>query len=68
MVNTKLLYGEIKNSGYRVGYVASRLGITYSGFRKKTINRSEFKATEIKIIADLLGLSMERREEIFFGE
>lgn len=67
MTNTEMLKSAIDRKGLKQGYVAERLGITRQGFLKKLNNESEFKANEIQILHDLLGLSKSERDNIFFG-
>ena len=43
-----------------------QIRITYQGFLKKINNESEFKASEIKGLQDLLNLTDETRDKIFF--
>lgn len=68
MTNTKLLREKIALSGYKLQYIAERIGITYQGFLKKLNNESEFKASEIKMLQTVLGLSKKDRDAIFFYE
>lgn len=67
MTNTELLKAKIDESGYKLKYIASRLGITYYGFLKKVNNDTEFKASEIQALCDLLNISGEEKERIFFA-
>ncbi len=66
MTNTKLLKKKIDLSGYKMKYIAAQLGITYYGLAKKVNNETEFKASEIQILCDLLNVTGEEKEEIFF--
>lgn len=68
MTNTKLLREKIALSGYKLQYIAEQIGITYQGFLKKLNNESEFKASEIKMLQTVLGLSKKDRDAIFFYE
>lgn len=69
MTDTKKLLDAINKSGLRKGFIAEQLGITTYGLQKKVENRSQFKAEEIKILCDLLGItSLEDREQIFFAQ
>lgn len=67
MTNTKLLREKIDQSGYKLRFVAEKVGVTYQGLLNKINNRSEFRANEIQILYDLLGLSEEERVSIFFA-
>lgn len=67
MTNTKMLRKKIDESGYKLRFVAKRAGVTYQGFLNKVNNETEFKATEIQSLCDLLQIDMQEKEEIFFA-
>ena len=67
MVNTVLLREKIENSGYKLRYVAKKIGLTYPGFLNKVNNETEFKASEIHILKTLLRLTDEEMNNIFFA-
>ncbi len=67
MTNSNLLRVKIDESGYKLRFVAGKLGITYQGFLKKINNETEFKATEIQILKELLNLTDKERDKIFFA-
>jgi hypothetical protein len=67
MTNTHLLYGKIKESGLKKGYLASKLGLSLAGFRNCCTNKAEFTASQIQILCDELKItSLKERQEIFF--
>lgn len=66
MTNTIALRNKISESGYKLIYVAEKIGLTYQGFRKKLNNESEFKANEIQMLCDLLDIGVQEKEGIFF--
>lgn len=66
MTNTSLLRKKIDESGYKLRFIASKLGITYQGFLKKINNETEFKASEMQILIELLNLTDAEFEQIFF--
>ena len=66
MTDTALLRTKIEESGYKIRYIAKQIGITYQGLLKKMNNESEFKASEIKGLQDLLNLTDSTRDRIFF--
>lgn len=68
MTNTKVLRDKIDDSGYKLRYIAKQLGITYQGFLKKINNETEFKASEIQILFELLHMTEAEREAIFFAQ
>lgn len=66
MTDTVALREAIKESGYKMVFVAKKIGLTYQGFLKKLNNESEFKANEIQGLCELLHISANRKEAIFF--
>ena len=66
VTNTNLLRQKITESGYKLQYVAEQLGLTYFGFMKKVNNETEFKASEIFTLKNLLHLTDEEANAIFF--
>ena len=68
MTNTELLREKIEQSGYKLQFIAKKVGITYPGLLNKINNKSEFRANEIQALYDLLGLSEAERVAIFFAE
>ena len=66
MTNTKKKKKKIDESGYKLRFIASKLGITYQGFLKKINNETEFKASEMQILRELLNLMDAEFEQIFF--
>lgn len=67
MTNTELLRKKIEDNGLKQGYIAEKLGITSYGFAKKLKNETEFKASEIKTLCELLNItSLREKESIFF--
>ena len=68
MTNTTLLERYIDKSGYKKSYIASQIGITAYGLNLKINNKSEFKATEIETLCELLNIGIEDRMAIFFAK
>ena len=66
MTNTKLLRRKIDESGYKLRYIAKQLGISYQGLMYKINNESEFKASEIQMLKNLLKLTDAEVQMIFF--
>lgn len=66
MTNTNLLRKKLDESGYKLRFIAKQLGITYQGFLKKINNETEFKASEIQSLKEILNLTDEERDMIFF--
>lgn len=68
MTNTALLERYIEKSGYKKSFIAAQLGLTTYGFTLKVNNKSEFKASEMTILCELLKISAEDKEAIFFAK
>ena len=67
MTNTTLLRRKIDKSGYKLIFIAEKCGLTYQGFMKKVNNETEFKASEIQTLKELLNLTTEEVNAIFFA-
>lgn len=67
MTNTVELEVAIKRAGLSRLDVAKAAGITQTAFFNKLHNKSEFKASEILAIKQVLGLSNEKVADIFFA-
>ena len=67
MTDTKALRYAIATAGVKYKYVAKALGITPYSLQKKIDNRTEFKASEIATLVELLALPERKRTEIFFA-
>ena len=67
MTNTEMLREKIDRSGYKIHFIAKRIGITYQGLLNKINNKSEFRANEIQALYDLLGMTESERAAIFFN-
>lgn len=69
MTNTELLMDFIKKSGLKLGFIADQMDLSRFGLSKKINNDSEFKASEIEKLCNLLDItSLEDRERIFFAQ
>ena len=65
MTNTKELEIAITRAGLTKREIAKRLGLSEMGLYKKINNITEFKASEIKALAEILEIT--DIEEIFFA-
>lgn len=67
MTNTSLLESYIEKSGYKRSFIARQIGLksTY-GFSRKVNNESEFTATEVAILCNLLKITAKDKNAIFF--
>lgn len=66
MTNTKLLEQAIDRSGLKKGKIAERLGVSRAGLINLINDRAEFKVSQMLVLSDLLGLTSEERDAIFF--
>ena len=66
MTNTVMLRDKIESLGMSISFVAQKLGISREGLYKKLNNETEFKASEIVNLKELLRLSDTERDNIFF--
>lgn len=67
MTSTLNLEIAIKRTGITKRSIAKHLGLSEMGLRKKMCGITEFKASEIAKIHNLLKLSTFQRDEIFFS-
>ena len=67
MTNTTLLRQKIDESGYKLQFLAEKCGLTYYGLMKKVNNETEFKASEIKALKDLLNFTDDDATKNFFA-
>ena len=67
MTDTALLEEYISKSGYKKSYLASKIKKSSYALALKINNKSEFKASEIDVLCDLLGLDTKTRMAIFFA-
>jgi hypothetical protein len=68
MTNTSLLEQHIEKSGYKKSFIADQLGLTAYGLALKINNKSEFKASEMTILCELLKINAKDKEAIFFAK
>lgn len=67
MTNTEKLTEAIKSSGYKRSYIAGYVGLSLTGLTKKVNNESDFRASEIQKLCELLKISPPEKEKIFFA-
>lgn len=68
MTNTEMLKEAIGDSGISIKAIANKIGISREGLYKKLNNQTEFKASEIMAIADILRMDAKQRDHIFFDQ
>jgi hypothetical protein len=67
-VNTQLLDAKIEESGLKVSFIISKLGLSPEGFYKKKRGEIPFRTAEIYVLCDLLHLSDKEKSLIFYPE
>lgn len=67
MTNVVLLAERIRRSGFKLQYIAERCGLTYKGLLPKLKGKREFKQSEIVALRELLKLSDNDSNAIFFA-
>ena len=68
MTNTERLKEIISRSGIKLDAILNATGIkSYATLRGRINNETEFTASEIRAIAELLRMTPEERDEIFFA-
>lgn len=68
MINTKELKTHIKDSGLRMGFIASKLGISKQCLYNKLNNQSEFSVEQAFRLRELMNLDDLSMRNIFFSE
>ena len=68
MINTQLLDERIEQSGLKINYIIEKLGLSKNGFGKKRKGITPFRTAEIYVLCDLLNLSDEDKNNIFFAD
>jgi len=66
VINTLELKAAIIKTGMKRSEVAEKLGISYYSFHKKLHNKTEFKASEISKLSEILNIS--DKDKIFFAQ
>lgn len=68
MTNTERLKEIISRSGIKLDAILNATGIkSYATLRGRINNETEFTASEIRAITELLRMTPEERDEIFFA-
>lgn len=67
MTDSTRLKDLVKSSGLKKKFIAEKLGLSYQGYLKKENGDSDFMATEISILKDLLRLTNKEVSEIFLS-
>ena len=68
MTNIDLLEDKIYESGLKKGYIAARIGVSRTTFSSLLQNKTEFKASQIRAICEVLDIQDDAEiRSIFFG-
>ena len=66
MTDTKLLRDQVDKSGLKYQFIAENLDLSRFGLSMKVDDKTEFKASEIIKLCDLLNIDNDLRDRIFF--
>lgn len=67
-VNETLLKQTIQEKGYKLKYVAKQIGLSSYGLGLKLSGKQEFKVTEINKLIEILSLTDDEIQAIFFED
>ena len=67
MYNRDLLEDAIRASGLRKHFIAKHLEMAYPTMLHKIHGETEWKISEVQKLSDLIGISPDQRNTIFFG-
>lgn len=65
MLNAELLQKKIANSGMSITFISKKVGIARETLYNKINGKSDFSATEIVALTELLRLTRAERDKIF---
>ena len=68
MTDTELLKRKIDDSGYKIIFLADKVGLTPQGFYKKLKDGSDWTFSQVMILQELLRLTKEEIDAIFFNQ
>lgn len=66
MTDTNALRSKIETKGLKYKAIAENLGITPYCLQRKINNENEFKVSEVDKLSNMLGLTLQEKEAIFF--
>ena len=67
MFDKNKLKAKIVENGFTIEQIAQKLGINYVTLYRKLSSDTEFTRNEIAMLKDILRLSIEEIDNIFFG-
>ena len=65
--NEEILRARIKESGLKLDHIEKQLGLSDNGFRNKLYGRTDFTTSEAAKLAEVLRLTSDDLEQIFFS-
>lgn len=68
MVDFEKLNCAIEQSGMKISAISDKIGVNRTTLYNKISGKTEFNASEIESISDVLRLSAKDRNEIFFAK
>lgn len=68
MTDKELLRKKLDASGYKIIFLAERVGLTPQGFYKKLKDGSDWTFSQVMILQELLHLTKEEIDAIFFNQ
>lgn len=66
MTDSCLLNYKIKESGFRFSFIAEKMNISRTSLYNKVNGKTEFYASEIQSLSEILKLDLDEKEKIFF--
>ncbi len=67
-MDIEMLKERLSAAGIKMSEAAERIGVTRQGFYNKLSGCTEFKSSEIRVLSDMLKLSSDERDQIFFRD
>lgn len=68
MTDSVMLREAVAHSGLKYKFIAETMGLTPYGLQKKIDGKTEFKGSEIAAISNILNLTRQEKEHIFFAK
>lgn len=67
MTNTLKLQAKMKEKGFTITTLASKVGLSPTGLFNKIHNKKEFVVSEVQLVGEALCLNEKEIQDIFFG-
>lgn len=67
MTNTPKLQAKMKEKGFTITTLASKVGLSPTGLFNKIHNKKEFVVSEVQLVGEALCLNEKEIQDIFFG-